>query len=242
MPDELPRVDDLDLTGWVVRESILDRSRFVGVVMRGAEIDGLVEDLVVNGVEVSAYVEAELDRREPVRVLMRSDDPDDLREAWAQLQATWADTIARLHGMGEEAAQTGVDGEWSAVQTLRHLVFVTDSWLAAEGLGRTEPFHPLGQGASFMDGPTLGLDHDARPSLDEVLAVRAERVALVQRILHEATPQSLVAPAAGSVHGFPGPAEGRTLLDCVHVVLNEEWAHHSFCARDLDRLERAGAS
>jgi hypothetical protein len=52
----------------------------VGVVMQDAEIDGLVTNLVVNGVQVMPYVEAELDRRHPVRLLIRSDQPDDLRE------------------------------------------------------------------------------------------------------------------------------------------------------------------
>jgi hypothetical protein len=26
------------------------------------------------------------------------------------------------------------------------------------------------------------------------------------------------------------------VLECVHVVLDEEWAHHGFCVRDLDLL------
>jgi hypothetical protein len=27
------------------------------------------------------------------------------------------------------------------------------------------------------------------------------------------------------------------VLECLRVVLNEEWAHHGFCVRDLDLLE-----
>jgi hypothetical protein len=26
------------------------------------------------------------------------------------------------------------------------------------------------------------------------------------------------------------------VLQCLHVVLNEGWAHHGFCVRDLDLL------
>ena len=108
----MERFVDRDLSGAEFRETVLDKARFVGVVMRDAELDGLITNLTVNGVEVTAYVEAELDRREPVRVLMRSDDLDDLREAWTVLQAGWAETIERLRRMGEEAAQAGVGGEW----------------------------------------------------------------------------------------------------------------------------------
>ena len=57
------RFDDEDLTGAEFRECDLSRTRLVGVVMQDAEIDGLITNLVVNGVEVTAYVEAELDRR-----------------------------------------------------------------------------------------------------------------------------------------------------------------------------------
>ena len=39
--------------------------------MQDAVIDGLVTNLVVNGVEVTSYVEAELDRRHSVRLLLR---------------------------------------------------------------------------------------------------------------------------------------------------------------------------
>jgi hypothetical protein len=31
------------------------------------------------------------------------------------------------------------------------------------------------------------------------------------------------------------------VLDCLHVLLDEEWAHHQFCVRDLDALDAADA-
>jgi len=36
--------------------------------------------------------------------------------------------------------------------------------------------------------------------------------------------------------GWPPYARGKSVLQCVQVVLNEEWAHHGFCVRDLDLL------
>ena len=65
------RFEDQDLTGAELRECDLSRARLIGVVMQDAVIDGLVSNLVVNGVEVTSYVEAELDRRHPVRLLIR---------------------------------------------------------------------------------------------------------------------------------------------------------------------------
>ncbi|HEY1488215.1 MAG TPA: hypothetical protein VGF84_19055 [Micromonosporaceae bacterium] len=64
---------DQDFSRAEFRECVLNGTRLIGVVMQGAEIDGLVTNLVVNGVDVTSYVEAELDRRHPVRMLIRSD-------------------------------------------------------------------------------------------------------------------------------------------------------------------------
>jgi hypothetical protein len=32
--------------------------------------------------------------------------------------------------------------------------------------------------------------------------------------------------------------QGKSVLEGMHVVLDEEWAHHGFCVRDLDLLEK----
>ena len=75
----MARFKDQDLADSEFRECDLTRARLIGVVMQDAVIDGPVSNLVVNGVEVTSYVEAELDRRHPVRVLIRSADPADMR-------------------------------------------------------------------------------------------------------------------------------------------------------------------
>src|SRR3954469_6142802 len=98
------------------------RGRLVGVVMQDVEIDGLVTNLVVNGVEVMSYVEAELDRGHPVRLVIPSDQREGLREAGRQLGDDWATTIERVRSMPVNSEHRGVDGEWSMVETLRRLV------------------------------------------------------------------------------------------------------------------------
>jgi len=91
----MARFEDQDLTDAEFRECDLTRARLIGVVMQDAVIDGLVSNLVVNGVEVTSYVEAELDCRRPVRLLVRSADPADLQEASRQLREDWAATLGR---------------------------------------------------------------------------------------------------------------------------------------------------
>jgi DinB family protein/pentapeptide repeat protein len=172
----MARFEDQDLTDAEFRECDLTRARLIGVVMQDAVIDGLVRNLVVNGVEVTSYVEAELDRRHPVRLLIRSADPAGLREAFRQLRADWAATLGRLRGMPKGSENQRVGGEWSAVETLRHLVFVHDSWFRRCCLGSAEPFTAIGLASEFVpDQEEQGLDRAATPSLDEVLAARGEQ-------------------------------------------------------------------
>jgi uncharacterized damage-inducible protein DinB len=237
------RFDDEDLTGAEFRECDLSRARLVGVVMQDVEIDGLITNLTVNGVEVMAYVEAELDRRYPVRLLIRSDEPTDLREAWRQLRQAWATSTEQVRSMPEGSAEQRVDGEWSMVETLRHLVFVHDSWFRRCVLGLTEPFASIGLASPFVpDQEGHGLDTSARPGLDEVLAVRDRQAAEVEAWLAGVTPEQLAKPApVPDDDRWPPYAKGRSVRQCLGTVLNEEREHHGFCARDLDKLSRPAA-
>jgi uncharacterized damage-inducible protein DinB len=226
-----------DLTGAEFRECELDGARFVGVVMRDVEVDGLVSHLVVNGVDVTGYVTTELDRRYPVRLLIRSDEPADLREAWRQLSAGWETTIARLRrtpGVEHES----VNGEWSAVQTLRHLVFVHDSWFRRCCLGSTDLFTPMGLGPSVEPyRHQHGLDPSLHPSLAEVAAVRQAQAAELESWLESVTPEQLGAAApVPDDDVWPPYARGRTVRQCLGTVLNEQWEHHRFTTRDLDLI------
>jgi len=153
----MARFEHQDLSGAEFRECDLTRARLIGVVMQDAVIDGLVSNLVVNGVEVTSYVEAELDCRRPVRLLVRSADPADLQEASRQLREDWAATLGRLRGMPKGSEHQRVGGEWSAVETLRHLVFVHDSWFRRCCLGSTE------RQAAQISGRSLPRPGTARP-------------------------------------------------------------------------------
>lgn len=234
----MKRYVDEDLAGAEFRECDLSNTRLVGVVMQGAVIDGLVTDLVVNGVEVMPYVEAELDRRHPVRQLIRSDDVADLRRAGRQLRADWAETVARIRrspGIEHES----VDDEWSPVQTLRHLVFVHDSWFRRCCLGSPELFTPMGLGIeSVPDREEQGLDPSADPTLDEVLAIRESQSAELEHWLDSVTSEQLQQPApVPDDDRWPPYARGRSLRQCLGTVLGEEFEHHRFCVRDLDLVE-----
>jgi hypothetical protein len=198
---------------------------------------------VVNGVEVTGYVEAELDRRHPVRVLIRSGEPAGLSQAWRQLHADWAATITRLRAApGIERRSAG--GEWSAIQTLRHLVFVHDCWFRRCCLGAAELFTAMGNGPDVEPyRGAHGLDLAAGPPLEEVAAVREAQAAELGAWLAGVTAGQLAAPAP--VPGddvWPPYARGRSAGQCLRTVLTETFEHHGFCVRDLDRIEARDAA
>jgi len=115
---------------------------------------------------------------------------------------------------------------------------VHDSWFGRCVLGRTEPFTAMGLGPPFVpDQEELGLDRSARPSLDEVLCVRDLQALEIQVWLAEVTPEQLAQTApVPDGEGWPPYARGRRVRQCLGTVLNEEWAHHGFSVRDLDKL------
>ncbi|MGI8645525.1 MAG: DinB family protein [Nocardioides sp.] len=240
--------NDRDLTAAEFRESVLDRVRMVGVVMRDAVIDGEVINLVINGIEVSGYVEAELDKRYPERPLLRSAEPAELREGWRLLQEDWAATIARVRAMPEGTERTRVNDEWSTIETLRHLIFAVDAWFRRGALGVESPYTPLSIAGPWLaddELPTVqaALDATADPTFDEVLAVRAERVAEIGAGLDSTDAAALAAPRPPlETEGWPPHQEDYTVVDALHVALKEEWWHHRFTVRDLDALEAGAAS
>ncbi|MBO0901935.1 DinB family protein [Cellulomonas sp. zg-ZUI22] len=244
--------DDLrgaHLTGVDLRGARFVRADLSGVVMRGVEVDGaeidspwLVESgsLLVNGVDVVPFVDAELDRRFPGRELRRASDPDGLRAAWAALERTWEATLARAAAMPPGTVDVQVDGEWSFAQTLRHLVMATDTWLRRAVLGVEQPFHPLGHPNEEYeaDGNDPSVFAPGTPAYDDVLAVRAERVAMVRDYLADVTVDDLAVERRNPW----APQYPETTLSCLHTILEEEWEHHRYAVRDLDAIEAGGQS
>lgn len=225
---------DADMTGAVFREVDLSGVRMHGVLLTGADIDGDIRGLRLNGVDVAPLVEAELDRLHPERTTLRPTTPEGMREAWATVEAFWAETMRRAGALAEADLHRSVDGEWSFTQTLRHLVFVTDAWFGHAVRGRPRPFHRLGLPPAFLtDWDAFGIDAGAEPAFDEVAGVRADRMAEVRAFLASVAQDELDRvrqPATEA--GWPPPAP-RSATSCLHVLFGEEWAHHRFAVRDL---------
>src|SRR5580765_1004004 len=58
------------------------------------DIDALVDHVVINGVDVTTYVN-ERDPWYPLRTMLRPTDSEGMRDAWTALEREWATTVAR---------------------------------------------------------------------------------------------------------------------------------------------------
>jgi len=244
-----------ELRGAEFVDADLRGARFVrtdlsGVVMRAVDVQGADIDapwlfdgasfLRVNGVDVIPLVEAELNRRFPGRADRRAGDPDGLRAAWSTLERTWAATLERAAAMPAGTVDVSVGGEWSFAQTLRHLILATDTWLGRAILQIEQPFHPIGLAdpSAEDDGLDMSIFTTVAPSYDEVLEVRAGRVAMLRDFLASVTSDELAATRKNPWE----PEYQETTLSCLHVILQEEWEHHRYAVRDLDAIEaKSGA-
>ena len=233
---------DVDLSGTRVRAAYLDGVRMTGVEVPDLEIYGELGRLVVNGVDVVPLVEAELNRRMPERAQMSPTDVAGFRDAFATLDRLWAGTVERARAMPPEALHEQVDEEWSFIETLRHLGFAHACWVGGVVLADRSPWHPLDlpwDEAPVVDG--VPWDRDVRPSLDEVLELRAQRRDIVQAVL-DGLDDAGLRREVRSATPFLTDAEHLDVAQCLKVVINEEWEHRLYAERDLTVLWRAASA
>jgi len=228
-----------NLSGARFRNVDLTDAKIRGATLVNVDINGYLDNLRINDVDVGPLIEAELDRRYPERTKLRPSDADGFREAWAVIERSWPPTIERARRLAPELLHERVDGEWSFIETLRHLVFATDAWVKRAVLGEVAPYDPLGLPHDEMgDVPGVPCDPTARPTLDEILAVRADRFATVREVMAGLTDEVL----AGETDPVPPPgypaAGSYPVRRCLQAVVTEEWEHRLFAERDLPGLSQ----
>lgn len=217
-----------DLTGTLFRDVNLTGVRITHAWMIDVEIDALVERVVINGVDVTDYVN-ERDPWFPLRSMLRADTPEGMTETWTALQAEWSRTTALAESLPDAKAHESVDGEWSFVQTVRHLVMAMDKWFTAPILG--EDFHPIGlPNTGSVDFPWPGIDPESAPTLAEALAVRSQRSAQLGEYLASLDPLELDRSVEVLENG------PHAIRDCILTVFEEEFWHNRYARRDLERL------
>lgn len=227
------RFRDCDLSGVRIASSQVDDLRITG-------FDGRAGKVVVDDVDVTEFVNGELDRRYPERVQLRlTATADDYRAMWNLLDRLWSETIERAQQLPESVRHERVDGEWSLVETLRHLIFAIDTWVGRMILGEQTPYHRLGlppTDCSPAQAADLGIDLAATPSFDEIVAEYSRRAARMGDVVAAVTDDELGQLRTAVLSPELGE-ETQSVAECLGVVLNEHCEHRRFAVRDLAVLE-----
>jgi hypothetical protein len=218
-----------DLSGARFRDVNLTDAKISHAWLVNVDIDALVDTVVINGVDVTSYVN-ERDPWYPLRAMLRPTNPQDMCATWAALEDEWAKTINQAQALTETTLHESVNDEWSFVQTLRHLVFAMDKWFTAPILG--ERFHPIGlPNTGSVDFPWPGLDYDLMPPVSDALAVRADRARRFGGYLASVATTEFTRPIDVLENGT------NPLLECIYTVFEEEFWHNRYAQRDLAQLE-----
>lgn len=172
---------------------------------------------------------------------------DGVRDGWFDVEQAWRSTFARARRLPEVVLHERVNGEWSFVETQRHLLFATDVWIRRSVLDAPAAYHSLGMPPDLRTGQPdpdhafalreWGIDLWATPSLEEVLDARADYMGLVRHVVQDLTTEELHRTARHNppwIHATVALPMSR----CFGVVIREEWEHHKFATRDLTILEQ----
>lgn len=238
------RIRGSDLRGLEIRDCEVDGLRIVDSLGDTVSVSGALGTVIVEDVDVTDHVRAVLDARHPGRRESREAvTAEEFRTAWRLVQDRWEALLEDLRQAPAARAHVSVDGEWSVLETLRHLRFAADAWIGTAVLAEASPHHPWGLppgGTPQQIIDQLGLDPAARPDVAQVLEMRAARHADVERVLAELTEQELDRVCAGS----PGPGYPEReyrVRRCLQVVVTEEVEHLRYAQRDLAVLAQAGS-
>jgi uncharacterized damage-inducible protein DinB len=228
-------VADLGLDNARVRRISAVNARITGAFLLNASIDGDFEGLTMNGVLVAPLIEAELKRQHPILARNDSQSAEALRAGIEDVYALWDELEARAAALDESQLHERVDEEWSFSETMRHLIYATDCWFRRGVLDEPQPFHAIGVTHSEAHGQVPGIDLEATPTFAEVIAARRENQAAIRAYAATLTDENVNEQRMPTGPGHPaGPVRVGAAF---WVVVNEEFWHSTYAARDLSVLE-----
>lgn len=236
------RIHLCDLAGLEIRDCEVSGLKIVDCYGGDVYLGGDFERLVVNDVDVTMYVEAQLDRQHPARVLARdAASPDDYRAAWDAMETLWQATLDRARLLHEAKLHERVDGEWSVVETRRNDTCCSPAMPgSAMPCSRTKRFTIRW---AFLPAGCLPMQQRSSGSISKPPR-RSTRCSRRGSFAWPRCGASSRASRAAELDRTCGRKPAETYPDqeyvvrrCLRVVLKEEAEHHRYSLRDLAVLE-----
>lgn len=107
----------VDLSGSRLHGVMFQNVKITDAWVNNVDLSGLVGRLVVNEVDVTAFVQQELDKRHPERMLA-APDADGLRAAWAMIEERAQATLERAQSLPpSRRSSTSAPRGWRASPT-----------------------------------------------------------------------------------------------------------------------------
>lgn len=221
----------VNLSRTLFRDADLNSSRFFHVSMSDVSIDGVIERLVVNGVDVTDYVNSH-DRWYPLRNNLSPADEVGIRSAWFQLVAEWEKLYTLVSSLSGDVQTRSINGEWSLRDTLRHMLFVHDKWFNWP-LGGQRMFTSIGlPNTGSQGGEWPGLDLSSDPTFDVTLDARRAQASRFGAFI-ETMKLSEMSDTSDILENGSVPT-----LICFHAILEEEFEHLRYAWRDIEQATR----
>ena len=194
----------------------------------------LVDTVVINGVDVTDFVNGRDPYGTPLRAHAPPVGPGEHGAAWVALEDAWA----REHSPGRSLSpktrlHESVNNGWSfRPDAATSRVRDGQEWFTAPILGGS--FHPMGlPNSGSVDFPWPGLDYDLTPSVSEALAVRVDRAMRFGEYLKTVAAADLTRPVDVLENGT------NPVQECIYTVFEEEFWHNRYAQRPLAQLEAA---
>ncbi len=221
-----------DLSGARFRDVNLTDAKISHAWLVNVDIDALVDTVVINGVDVTAYV----NERDPWYPL-RGDAPSVGPGGHAR-------HVGGARGRVGEDDQPGRKLSRKTRCTSRSTTSGRSSRRCAISSSRWTSGSPRRSSArastrsgcrtrGSVDFPWPGLDYDLTPSVSEALAVRADRATRFRDYLASVAPTDFTRPIDVLENGT------NPLQECIYTVFEEEFWHNRYALRDLAQLEAA---
>jgi DinB family protein len=227
------RLVEVDFSESRMHNIWMENTRITGADFINTEIWGSCRGLTWNGVAIEPLVEAELLRMFPERAKLKPRTPDEYREAWKVIEDLWAATHERARSLPEAMLHERVDGEFSFIETVRHLVGGIDSWALRCILGMQG--HRWELSLNVREWGDLGPDPND-PPLDEAIAAHRDRMSKVRAIVDGLTDAEMKRVCdQNPEEGYPQKTTYPVWVPLMSAI-NEGWEHHRYAVRDLDVL------